>query len=188
METWNKCAPALKGRLVTEIFTLFCAEIFTISSSLILHYWPIFTCGKSRKGNGENLTVLCLVSHPGYFGKVGMRHYHLKRNTTHCPTINLDKLWTLVSEQTRVNYGKKPDGPAPIINAVRAVSTRLRCKWSKLKSKWSFLCARSFNEAAVMLVTHQSPFKLLSGLTLNFSVRPFSTPITREIPLEWWNI
>ncbi|KAK1888510.1 60S ribosomal protein L27a [Dissostichus eleginoides] len=58
--------------------------------------------------------------HPGYFGKVGMRHYHLKRNTTHCPTINLDKLWTLVSEQTRINYGKKPDGPAPIIDAVRA--------------------------------------------------------------------
>ena len=66
--------------------------------------------------------MLCLCSHPGYFGKLGMRHYHLKRNTTHCPTINLDKLWTLVSEQTRVNYGKKPEGPAPIIDAVRAVS------------------------------------------------------------------
>uniref|UniRef100_A0A8C6TTK1 Large ribosomal subunit protein uL15 n=1 Tax=Neogobius melanostomus TaxID=47308 RepID=A0A8C6TTK1_9GOBI len=47
--------------------------------------------------------------HPGYFGKVGMRHYHLKKNTTHCPTINLDKLWTLVSE-----------GPGAIIDAVRA--------------------------------------------------------------------
>lgn len=69
------------------------------------------------------LSFLCLLSHPGYFGKVGMRHYHLKRNTAHCPTINLDKLWTLVSEQTRLNYGKKPEGPAPIIDAVRAVST-----------------------------------------------------------------
>ncbi|XP_026058958.1 60S ribosomal protein L27a isoform X2 [Carassius auratus] len=58
--------------------------------------------------------------HPGYFGKVGMRHYHLKRNTLFCPTINLDKLWTLVSEQTRVNYSKKTDGPAPIIDVVRA--------------------------------------------------------------------
>ncbi|KAF6721478.1 60S ribosomal protein L27a [Oryzias melastigma] len=64
--------------------------------------------------------ILNFLSHPGYFGKVGMRHYHLKRNTTYCPTINLDKLWTLVSEQTRVNYGKKPDGPAPVIDAVRA--------------------------------------------------------------------
>lgn len=51
-----------------------------------------------------------------------MRHYHLKRNAAHCPTINLDKLWTLVSEQTRLNYSKKPEGPAPIIDAVRAVS------------------------------------------------------------------
>ncbi|MBN3281106.1 RL27A protein, partial [Polyodon spathula] len=55
-----------------------------------------------------------------YFGKVGMRHYHLKKNTYFCPTINLDKLWTLVSEQTRLNYSKKPDGPAPIIDVVRA--------------------------------------------------------------------
>lgn len=54
-----------------------------------------------------------------------MRHYHLKRNATHCPTINLDKLWTLVSEQTRLNYSKKPEGPAPIIDAVRAVSIGL---------------------------------------------------------------
>lgn len=54
-----------------------------------------------------------------------MRHYHLKRNAAHCPTINLDKLWTLVSEQTRLNYSKKPEGPAPIIDAVRAVSIDL---------------------------------------------------------------
>ncbi|KAI5087089.1 60S ribosomal protein L27a, partial [Silurus meridionalis] len=58
--------------------------------------------------------------HPGYFGKVGMRHYHLKKNTIYCPTINLDKLWTLVSEQTRLNHAQKPDGPAPIIDVVRA--------------------------------------------------------------------
>uniref|UniRef100_A0A670I239 Large ribosomal subunit protein uL15 n=1 Tax=Podarcis muralis TaxID=64176 RepID=A0A670I239_PODMU len=35
--------------------------------------------------------------HPGYFGKVGMRHYQ-----NFSPTVNLDKLWTLVSEQTRL--------------------------------------------------------------------------------------
>merc|ERR1719354_1081688 len=58
--------------------------------------------------------------HPGYFGKLGMSHYHLKRNTAHCPTVNLDKLWTLVSEQTSENYSKKPDGPAPVIDVVRA--------------------------------------------------------------------
>ena len=67
----------------------------------------------------------CLIiffSHPGYFGKVGMRYFHLTRNKYHCPTINLDKLWSLVSEQTRENYKKKTDGPVPVIDVVRAVS------------------------------------------------------------------
>jgi len=38
-------------------------------------------------------------SHPGYFGKVGMRHFHLTTQSAYCPTVNLDKLWSLVSEQ-----------------------------------------------------------------------------------------
>ncbi|XP_072696341.1 large ribosomal subunit protein uL15-like [Canis lupus baileyi] len=54
--------------------------------------------------------------HPGYFGKVGMRHYHLKRNQSFCPTVNLDKVWTLVSEQTQVNAAKNKAGAAPIID------------------------------------------------------------------------
>ncbi|XP_036391426.1 60S ribosomal protein L27a-like isoform X2 [Megalops cyprinoides] len=57
--------------------------------------------------------------HPRYFGKVSMRHYHLK-NTIICPTINLDKLPRLVSEQIRLNYSQKPNGSAPIIDVVRA--------------------------------------------------------------------
>ena len=41
--------------------------------------------------------------HPGYFGKVGMRHFHLMRNPQHKPIINLDKLWTLVPAEVRRN-------------------------------------------------------------------------------------
>ena len=58
--------------------------------------------------------------HPGYFGKVGMRHYHLKRNQSFCPTVYLDKLWTLVSEQTQVNAAKNKTGAAPIIDVVQS--------------------------------------------------------------------
>uniref|UniRef100_A0A7N4PLX8 Large ribosomal subunit protein uL15 n=1 Tax=Sarcophilus harrisii TaxID=9305 RepID=A0A7N4PLX8_SARHA len=61
-----------------------------------------------------------LGNHPGYFGKVGMRHYHLKKNQSYCPTVNLDKLWTLVSEQTRINAAKSKEGLAPIIDVVRS--------------------------------------------------------------------
>ncbi|XP_053567869.1 60S ribosomal protein L27a-like [Bombina bombina] len=56
--------------------------------------------------------------HPGYFGKVGMRHFHLKKNQYFCPAINLYKLWTPISEQTRLNHAKNPNGPAPVIDAV----------------------------------------------------------------------
>lgn len=51
-----------------------------------------------------------------------MRNYHLRRNSKWCPTINLDKLWTLVSEQTREKYQNNKDGKAPVIDIVKAVS------------------------------------------------------------------
>merc|ERR1712051_909940 len=38
--------------------------------------------------------------HPGYFGKVGMRYFHKTKNQYHQTTINVEKLWTLVSKQT----------------------------------------------------------------------------------------
>ena len=48
-----------------------------------------------------------------------MRNYHLRRNTKWCPTLNLDKLWTLVSEQTRLKY-KDSENKAPVIDLVKA--------------------------------------------------------------------
>jgi len=60
--------------------------------------------------------------HPGYFGKLGMRNYHLRRNSKWCPAVNLDKLWTLVSEKTRLKYAKDKERRAPVIDVVRAVS------------------------------------------------------------------
>ena len=46
--------------------------------------------------------------HPGFFGKVGMRYFHLSKNKYHCPIINLDKIWTLVGEEVR--GGGRPRG------------------------------------------------------------------------------
>merc|ERR1712146_280069 len=57
--------------------------------------------------------------HPGYFGKVGMRYFHKTQNKFHCPVINLDKLWSLVSEQTRTKYAEETS-KAPVIDCVRA--------------------------------------------------------------------
>jgi large subunit ribosomal protein L27Ae len=34
--------------------------------------------------------------HPGYFGKVGMRTFHLKRGLSYCPSVNVDRLWSMM--------------------------------------------------------------------------------------------
>ena len=60
--------------------------------------------GKHRKhpggrGNAGGLLhhrTLFDKYHPGYFGKVGMRVFHLKKNIYFRPCINLDKLLSLV--------------------------------------------------------------------------------------------
>ena len=45
------------------------------------------------------------LSHPGYFGKVGMRYFHKSKNLFFCPTINVEKLCTLISEEARTKVG-----------------------------------------------------------------------------------
>ncbi len=54
--------------------------------------------------------------HPGYFGKVGMRHFHYKKNPYHCPSVNLDKLWSMIGLEQRKEYAKKTDGTVPMID------------------------------------------------------------------------
>ncbi len=47
--------------------------------------------------------------HPGYFGKKGMRQFRLNRNAAFNPTLNIDKLWSLVSEETKKKYESSKD-------------------------------------------------------------------------------
>jgi len=74
--------------------------------------------GRGNAGGQHHHKTFFDRYHPGYFGKVGMRHFHYKKNQYYCPVINLDKLWTLVSEQTRKILPK--DGKLPIIDVTRA--------------------------------------------------------------------
>ncbi|XP_067013525.1 large ribosomal subunit protein uL15 [Anabrus simplex] len=76
--------------------------------------------GRGNAGGMHHHRINFDKYHPGYFGKLGMRNYHLRRNTKWCPTINLDKLWTLVSEQARVKYKNHPENKAPVIDVVKA--------------------------------------------------------------------
>jgi large subunit ribosomal protein L27Ae len=78
--------------------------------------------GKHRKHSGgrgnagglsHNRTAMDRY-HPGYFGKKGIRVFNLQRNRLHFPSINLDKVWTLVTEQSRKLYAENKDRVAVI--------------------------------------------------------------------------
>lgn len=45
-----------------------------------------------------------------------MRNFHVRKNQYYSPTINLDKLWTLVSEQTRKKYAEVKDKVGSILS------------------------------------------------------------------------
>merc|ERR1711881_778858 len=62
--------------------------------------------GRGNAGGQHHHRIIMDKYHPGYFGKVGMRHFHYTKNMYHCPTVNLDRLWTLVSNDVREQYAK----------------------------------------------------------------------------------
>jgi large subunit ribosomal protein L27Ae len=59
--------------------------------------------------------------HPGYFGKVGMRTFHYKRNPDFCPSINIDRLWSMVPEGV-YEKAKSDSSKAPVIDVTKLVS------------------------------------------------------------------
>ncbi|KAM3720486.1 60S ribosomal protein L27a [Dirofilaria immitis] len=75
--------------------------------------------GRGNAGGQHHHRINFDKYHPGYFGKVGMRNFHLRRNRLYCPTVNVDKLWSLVSENLRKVYAEKKN-KAPVIDVVRA--------------------------------------------------------------------
>jgi len=79
--------------------------------------------GRGNAGGNQHHRINWDKYHPGYFGKVGMRHFHLKKNPYFCPSLNIDKVWSLVTEQTYQKYSNpetNKEGKAPIIDVTRA--------------------------------------------------------------------
>merc|ERR1711954_548879 len=83
--------------------------------------------GRGNAGGQHHHRINFDKYHPGYFGKVGMRNFHVHPNNSNLwqPAINLDKLWSLVSEQTRLKYAKE-EKKAPVIDVSRAGFTKVR--------------------------------------------------------------
>ena len=75
--------------------------------------------GRGNAGGMHHHRINFDKYHPGYFGKVGMRTFRVLKNRLWRPAINLDKIWSLVTEKTRETYQDKTD-VAPVIDVVRA--------------------------------------------------------------------
>eukprot|EP00455_Lapot_gusevi_P018046 TRINITY_DN1977_c0_g1_i3.p1 TRINITY_DN1977_c0_g1~~TRINITY_DN1977_c0_g1_i3.p1 ORF type:complete len:135 (-),score=50.02 TRINITY_DN1977_c0_g1_i3:71-475(-) len=78
--------------------------------------------GRGNAGGMHHHRINYNKYHPGYFGKVGMRHFHKQNNPYFRPTVNIDSVWSLVSEQTRLKHANADPAKdkVPVIDCVKA--------------------------------------------------------------------
>lgn len=74
--------------------------------------------GRGNAGGQHHHRILFDKFHPGYFGKVGMRRFHLLKNRETRPIANLDRLWSIVGENVLQDAkdGKFGAGKVPEID------------------------------------------------------------------------
>ncbi|KAJ3294376.1 60S ribosomal protein L28 [Borealophlyctis nickersoniae] len=75
--------------------------------------------GRGLAGGMHHHRINMDMYHPGYFGKVGMRHFHLTHQQYWAPVVNIDKLWSLVPAEAREKVAANPTGPVPVIDVLR---------------------------------------------------------------------
>ncbi|RWS18044.1 putative ribosomal protein L27Ae-like protein [Dinothrombium tinctorium] len=77
--------------------------------------------GRGNAGGQHHHRINFDKYHPGYFGKVGMRNYHVKKTSLqqYTPTINVEKLWSLLGYKTRDFYKDDKDKRAPVVDCVK---------------------------------------------------------------------
>ena len=73
--------------------------------------------GRGNAGGQHHHRTLFDKYHPGYFGKVGMRQFHVLKNRKYEPTVNLDKLFNVAGEGV-YEAAKNGGGKAPVIDLV----------------------------------------------------------------------
>merc|ERR1712125_174336 len=56
--------------------------------------------------------------HPGYFGKVGMRHFHVLKNRKFTPILNLNKLFNVAGTEFYDAAKGAQAGKAPVIHLI----------------------------------------------------------------------
>ena len=54
------------------------------------------------------MRTLMMKFHPGFLERKGSKNYHVAANTKFVSTVNVDELWALVPEETRLHYKENP--------------------------------------------------------------------------------
>merc|ERR1711862_297593 len=75
--------------------------------------------GRGNAGGQHHQRINYFKYHPGYFGKKGIRVFRLHRNRIYKPSVNLDKIWTMLSEEAQKKYTTSKDA-APVIDVTKS--------------------------------------------------------------------
>merc|ERR1712146_336846 len=76
--------------------------------------------GRGLAGGMHHERINMNKYHPGYYGKCGIRNLQYQKNWDFCPTVNTDKLWSLVSEEQRKAAFAKKGGEALVIDVTKS--------------------------------------------------------------------
>merc|ERR1712079_42199 len=74
--------------------------------------------GRGNAGGQHHHRIMWDKYHPGFFGKVGMRYYHKLKNPFHMPTINTDKLYSMITDEAK-EAAKKNSGKALVMDVTK---------------------------------------------------------------------
>lgn len=97
-----------------------------------------------------------------------MRHFHLTRNSYHCPIINIDKLWSLVPAEQRKGLSESST-EVPVIDTLAAGYGKVLAKGRLpklpciVKARWvSELAEKKIKEAGGVVKVCSNIFRLMA--------------------------
>merc|ERR1711981_883647 len=76
--------------------------------------------GRGNAGGQHHQRINFFKYHPGYFGKSGIRILRQHRNRTFNPSVNIDKLWSLLSTEAQKKYSDPKCATAPVIDVTKS--------------------------------------------------------------------
>merc|ERR1712119_274368 len=99
--------------------------------------------GRGNAGGQHHQRINFFKYHPGYFGKSGIRIFRQHRNRTFNPSVNIDKLWSLLSAEAQKKYSDPKCATAPVIDVTKSGFSRFWEEVEPQEELWS-LRLRSF--------------------------------------------